>query len=299
MRSYPLIYKTLLLTLLFISSPLFAFNKDFKIVSDQIPTEFSLMFESMKMEIKTAKEKLQMVGLIQELGENLSTLQKEHLFLLLKSEVIKNVLEHKFDKVRQFDMTRLLIKRLENDYSKKQKYLNPFAQWIWRSILAELKHREKMGLITDKSFNPRAFEGSKQAEALRFQRYLGYILPWIDRMDSLNSPEFNQLTKEVSWIILRRINERSILFKRYASTLQGSTKVALFNIPPALLKINPDELKKIQSETPEPTLQEKSLKAKDDAQETVDKATPEDMSTISDDVIEAVDKSITPPVKTP
>ncbi|HXH73765.1 MAG TPA: hypothetical protein VNJ08_02300 [Bacteriovoracaceae bacterium] len=294
-----MIFKALFISLFCLSSLAQAFDKDFKIVSDRVPTEFTLLFNSLKVEIKTPKDKVIMVGLIQDMGENLSTLEKEHIFLLLKSEVIKNVLEHKFDKVREFDMTNLLIERLNGDFTQKEKYLSPFAQWIWRSILAELKYRQKMGLITAKSFNTRSFEGAKLAEAQRFQRYLGYILPWIDRMDSMNATQFNQLTKEVSWTILRRINERSILFKRFASTLKGESKVVLFNIPPRLLEIHPEDLKKMQNDTQEPTLKEKSLEAKDDAQTTVDKATPEDLSPISDDVIKSIDKTITPPVKEP
>lgn len=276
-----------------------AFDKDLKIESDRVPTEFALLFESMKIEIKSGKEKIQFVGLIQELGENLGTLEKDQIYLLLKSEVIKNLLQYRFDKVRQFDMTSLLIERLDNDYNQKQKYLSPFAQWIWRSIIAELKYRQKMGLITAKSFNPRSFEGAKLAEANRFQRYLSYILPWIDRMDSLTAAQFNELTKEVSWVILKRMNDRSILFKRYASTLLSGTKVKLFNIPQRLLEIHPEELKRIQNEPDEPTLKEQSEKEKSNAQETVDKVTPDDMSTVSDDVIKTIDKTITPPAKKP
>lgn len=289
----------LLLFLLLLPSLSLAFDKDLKIESDRVPTEFTLLFESMKIEIKSAKEKVQFVGLIQELGENLGTLEKDQIYLLLKSEVIKNLLQYRFDKVRQFDMTTLLIERLDNDYNQKQKYLSPFAQWIWRSIIAELKFRQKMGLITAKSFNPRSFEGAKLAEANRFQRYLGYILPWIDRMDSLTASQFNDLSKEVSWVILKRINDRSILFKRYASTLVGDTKVKLFNIPQRLLEIHPEELKRIQNESDEPTLKEQSEKEKSDAQETVDKVTPDDLSTVSDDVIKTIDKTITPPAKKP
>lgn len=276
-----------------------AFDKDLKIESDRVPTEFALLFESMKIEIKTAKEKIRFVGLIQELGENLGTLEKDQIYLLLKSEVIKNLLQHKFDKVRQFDMTTLLIDRLSNDFNQKQKYLNPFAQWIWRSIIAELKYRQKLGLITQKSFNPRSFEGSRLAEAMRFQRYLAYIMPWIDRMDSLDAAQFNNLTKEISWPILHRINECSLLFKRYAPRPPSESKIKLFNIPQRLLEIHPEELKRIQNESEEPTLKEQAEKERSDAQETVDKVTPEDMSTVSDDVIKNIDKTIAPPAKKP
>ncbi len=280
-------------------SSAWAFDKDFKIESDRVPTEFALMFDSMKLEIKTAKEKIHMVGLVKDLDENLGTFEKEHLYMLLKSEVIKDVLEYRFEKVRQFDVTVLLMERLEIDFKKKEPLLNPFAKWIWRSILAELKYRHGMGLITNQSFNPLTFNGAKLAEAQRFERYLHYMLPWIDRMDSLTAPEFNSLTKEVSWVVLRRINDRSLLFKRYASTTSNQPKSKLFNIPQRLLEINPEDLKKIQNSEAEPTLSEKSKKEKTEAEAIVDKVTPDDMSSVSDDVIKAVDETIAPAMKKP
>jgi len=288
-----LIYKILLLNfLLLIQSPAFGFDKDFKIESDRVPTEFGLLFESLKFEIKTDKEKFKMVGLIQEIGENLGILEKEHIFFLLKSEVIKNLLEFKFEKVRQFDVSTLLIERLEQDFSKKEKYLNPFSQWIWRSIIAELNYRRKSGFISNNSFNPSQFQGTKRAEALRLERYLKYIMPWIDKMDSLSASQFNQFSKEVSWLILERINDRSIFFKRYASTLVTDTKVRLFNIPQKLLDIHPEDFKKIQKgDSNEPDLQEKSQKAKSEAETSLEKINVDDMSPMAEEIIKTIDNA--------
>jgi len=288
-----LISKILLLNfLLFFSSQALCFDKDFKIESDRVPTEFALLFESLKFEIKTEKEKFRMVALIQDIGENLGILEKEHIFFLLKSEVIKNLLEFKFEKVRQFDVTTLLIERIEQDFAKKEKYLNSFSKWIWRSIIAELNFRKKSGFIGNNSFNTAQFQGSKRAEAIRFERYLKYIMPWIDKMDSLSANQFNQFSKEVSWLILERINDRSIFFKRYASTLVTDTKVRLFNIPQKLLDIHPEDFKKIQTEeSSEPDLKEKSIKAKNDAETTIEKINVDDMSPIADEVIKSIDNA--------
>jgi hypothetical protein len=262
----------------------FGFDKDFKTVNERVPLEFNYLFESMKINLKSPSEKIKFIGLCKELDENLGFLQTEHIFFLLKSEVIKNVLEFKHQKVRSFDMTTSLLKRIEEDFSKKESLLNPFSQWIWRSIIAELKHRETMGLITNKSFNPNFFEGSKKVDANRFSRYLNYILPWIDKMDSLSAAEFNQLTKQVSWIILRRLNERSLLFKRYASTASTETKVTIFNIPAKLLELHPEEIKRMQSDEAPLTLKEESQKEKLKAMEQVQAVSPDDLSPLSDEL---------------
>ncbi|WP_408098669.1 hypothetical protein ACJVC5_07085 [Peredibacter sp. HCB2-198] len=286
-----MISKLLLLILVLPLSAL-AFDKDFTAMSDRVPLEFTHLFNSLKMGIKTPAEKIQMVGICKELDENLGQLQKEHIFLLMKSEVIKNVLEYKFKKVRQFDMTLLLLDRLEEDFKNKEKYLNQFSQWIWRSILAELRFRRDMGLISAKSFNPNQFDGAKKVEAQRFARYLTYLMPWIDRMDSLTAPEFNNLSKEVSWVILRRLNERSLLFKRYASTATSNTKITIFNIPQKLLELHPEDIKRMQQNEVPLTLKEESEKEKTEATKQVQEVTPEDLSPLSDEINEELNKKI-------
>jgi hypothetical protein len=283
-----LIFKLLLL---FFSLSVFAFHKDFKTNNDRVPLEFQHLFTAMKLEVKTPIEKVQLVGICKELDDNLAFLPKEHLFLFLKSEVIKDTLEYKFAKVRQFDLTASLIERLERDLKTRESYLNPYALWIWRSVIAELKLRKDHGIITQKSFNPRVFEGAKLAEGLRFEKYLKYLMPWIDRMDSLPVNDFNALTKEVGWTVLRRINDRSLLFKKFASTAAGDTRLPLFNIPQKLIELDPEEIKGIQNEKLLPSsLRDESSKEKDEAAKTVEKATPTDMSPLSDDLSKEIDK---------
>lgn len=269
---------------LLIAGSALGFDNDFKTVNDRVPLEFNYLFDSMKISVKSPSEKIQLVGICKELDENLGFIQKEHIFLLMKSEVIKNVLEFKHKKVRSFDVTTFLISRLEEDFGKKQGLLTPFSQWIYRSTIAELRYRESMGLISARSFNPNNFEGAKKTEAQRFSRYLTYLLPWIDKMDSLSAANFNELTKEVSWVILRRLNQRSILFKRFASTATSDTKVTIFNIPGKLLELHPEDIKRAQSNQPDLTLKEESEKAKTEAAKQIQNVTPDDLSPLSDEV---------------
>ncbi len=292
-----MIYKFLLLIVF--SSSAWSFDKDFTTINERVPLEFNHMFDSLKLEIKTPSEKIRMIGLSKDLNDNLGFLQKEHIFMLLKTEVIKGTLEFKFDKVRQFDVNQLLIVRLEKEYENKKTYLNTFSKWIWQSILAELNHRKKMGLITAQSFNPGNFDGVKRADAMRFQRYLNYLFPWIDKMDSLDAAAFNKIAKEVSWTILQRINERSILFKRYASTATGDTQVTIINIPQKLLDLKPEDIKRMQEDQYPLTLAEQAKKEKAQASQEIDKVTPLDMSTMSDDVAKELEKKTAPPAPNP
>lgn len=281
-----------ILLLFFFSFNASAFDKDFKTINDRVPLEFNHLFESLKFSIKTSSEKIQLIGISKDLDQNLGFLQTEHIYLLMKSEVIKNVLGHKFKKVRSFDMTTFLISRLEEDLKKKQTFLTPFSQWIWRSIMAELKYRESLGFITTQSFNAANFSGPKATEAQRFSRYLVYILPWVDKMDSLSAPEFNDLTKQVSWIILRRLNDRSLLFKRFASTAASETKITIFNIPGKLLELHPEDIKRMQNNEEPLTLKEESTKEKTEAIKQVQEASLDDLSPISGEISEELGKEL-------
>lgn len=276
--------------LLLFASLSWGFDKDLRTVNDRVPLEFQHLFDSMKISLKTNSERLRFVGICKELDENLGQLQKEHIFFLLKSEVIKNILEYRHPKVRSFDVTTFLLDRLDQSYLRKQSLLTPFSRWIWLSIIAEMNHRKNLGLISAKSFNPGLFDGSKRIEADRFNRYLNYLLPWIDKMDSLDANEFNELTKKVSWIILNRLNERSILFRSFASTSAAETRVAIINIPSRLLELHPEDIKRMQSDEVPLTLKDKSEKEKTEASEQAQSLTPDDLSPLSDEVSKELDK---------
>jgi hypothetical protein len=118
-------------------------------------------------------------------------------------------------------------------------------------------------------------------------------------MDSLEASGFNKLSKEVSWLILERINERSLLFKRFASTATGDTKITIINIPQKLLDLKPEEIKQMQNDNIPLSLSEQSKKEKVQASEQIEKVTPLDMSSLSDDVSKELDKQTAEPQKTP
>lgn len=274
-----------------------AFDPDFKTINDRVPLEFNHLFESMKLQVKTPAEKLRLVGITQELNQNLSFLPKEHLFMLMKSEVTKNMLEHKFSKVRTFDVSTLLLDRIKNNFSQKERLLNPFAQWIFRSIIAELESRRDAGILTDKTFKVSSFTGTKRQEAQRFERYLTYLLPWIDRMDALSAADFNELVKAVGWKILDRLNNRSLLFKRHASSIVGDTELPVFNIPPKLNELGPQNIQRPPRNEAPITLQEASQREKSEAASEVENITPDDLSPVSDELNQELEKASEPEMR--
>ena len=108
----------LILILLF-SKLSFGFNKDLRTINDRVPLEFNHLFDSLKGSISSTQEKNKFINLCKELNENLGLLQKEHIFLLMKSEVIKHTLEYKHKKYNTHSVTTSLISQLEKDFQNK------------------------------------------------------------------------------------------------------------------------------------------------------------------------------------
>lgn len=276
------------ISLCFLSTKSMAFNKDFTLISDKTPYEFNIMFNSMRGQLKELNDQIKLIGYSEDLNRNLGFLEKEHIFLLMKSEVSRSVLEYRFDKTRQFDITTNLLEKLEKKFSEQERYLSEFSRWIWRSLIAELKYRQKLGLITQSSFNPTLFSGEKRTQAMRFQKYLHYLMPWIDQMDNLDHQRFNELALKVSWEILRKLNDRSLLFKNM-SYAQSSVETQLFNIPQKLQNLTPDKVKELQIIEENKTLQEKSLEEKSKASEQINQIEASDLSPLSDEISQKIE----------
>lgn len=276
----------LIFTLL--SSKAFAFNKDFTVISDKTPYEFNVMFNSLRGQLKKVDDQMKLVGYSEDLNRNLGFLEKEHIFLLIKSEVIKSVLEYRFEKSSQFDITTNLIEKLEKRFNDQERYLTDFSRWIWRSLIAELKHRQKLGLITQNSFNPELFSGEKKAQAVRFQRYLHYLMPWIDQMENLDHQRFNELSVKVSWEILRKLNDRSLLFKNM-SYAQGAEATQIFNIPAKLQNLTPDKVKELKFLEENKSLREESQRERSEATDQINQIEPNDLSPLSDEISKKIE----------
>jgi hypothetical protein len=269
-----------------------SFDKDFKTINDRVPLEFNHLFESLKGNISSIQEQKKIIDLCKELNENLGLLQKEHIFLLMKSEVIKHTLEHKHKKFNTHPINKTLISHLEQDFQNKQAKLSSFSKWIWESMVAELKYREGMNLISEKNFNVTHFSGPSRALALRFERYLIFLIPWIDKMLSLNPEEFNKLTRKVSWIILQSLNQRSLLFKQLSSTSSSETKIQIFNIPSHLAELKSlSSSEKTQSKKDTDTLTQESKMEKSRASEEIKNVSPDDLSPLSDEVTKEIEQN--------
>lgn len=285
-----MIFSTILLLL--ISTNLFGFSPDFKIINDRAPLEFNYLFESLKNSIKNENEKDRLIDISRKLDDSLGLLDKENIYFLMKVEVIKSVLEFKHKKFRNFNVTNSLIQTLENKLNENNNALTSFSIWIYRSIIAELKLRQNAGLITEVPFKEFAFKGVQKTEAMRFARYLNYLIPWIDKIDSLNADQFNSITYEISWTILERLLEKSRIFNQLSSSSSTNTRVSIFNIPTSFLTTvapSPTPESDLNSVT-EMSLQERSEIEKSKAIEQIQNLSPDDLSPLSDELNKELNK---------
>jgi hypothetical protein len=270
----------------------FSFDKNFKTINDRVPLEFNRLFESLRDNISDQKEKIRLVNVCTEIDDNLLGIQKEHIFFLLKSEVIKNVVEHKHKKFSTYPITSGLIIDLEKDLKKKQSNLTPFSNWIWDSVIAELKFRESENLISEKKFDKNNFKGSQKLMAQRFERYTIFLLPWIFNMLNLDPEEFNKLTQKISWNILNKISLRSLLFKKLSSNSFNETQFKIFNIPPNLIELKTEDTVKMQSDVNSRTnsLSEESLVEKNKASLEIQNVSLDDLSPLSDEITKEIEQ---------
>lgn len=286
-------FKLPLLLILSLSSVhVFGFNKDFTTVNDRVPYEFKLMFESLKDQANNKTDQFKLVALSQDLNTNLSPLAKNTIFFLMKSEIIKNVLEYKIPKSRPFTATTGSVQRLLSKWDLNQKSYTSFSRWIIQSVLAELKQADADGLIlAGDVIKTQNLSGEKQIKAIRFLRFMKYAASWCDQIENLSAAEFNQLAASVSWVAMDRLNQRALLLKRYASTSQSETTTVTFNIPGELVNLSPSEIKNLQ-EAPTPTLKEASEASRQEAKEQTQKLAPEDLSPLSEDIQKKIDQQL-------
>jgi hypothetical protein len=68
------------------------------------------------------------------------------------------------------------------------------------------------------------------------------------------------------------------------------TKVTIFNIPMKYLELQPEELKRINKEDSSLTLKDEANKEKLEASKQVQNLTPDDLSTLSDELTKELDQ---------
>jgi hypothetical protein len=161
-------------------------------------------------------------------------------------------------------------------------------------VLAELRLKNEEGLISELPFSTTKFEGGLKTKAIQFQRSLKYLIPLIDKMDSLNADEFNLLMKKISWQILERLNNRSLILKMNTYEQEKNQRFSLFNIPQKLIDMKPDEIKRMQSENQPRTLEEKANLEKMNALKQADQIMPEDLSPLSEEINRELEGKISP-----
>lgn len=255
----------------FYISNLWAFPNDFKLINDRTPIEFNVLFESMKNSLRDPVKQAELAVICNKINKGLAPLKVEQVKFLIMSEIYKTILEWKFPKnesnFSSSDLKRILFNRENN-----QNIYTPFSTSIILSIVADA---ERIAIDDNKLQN---------AEKKQIQQYVG---KWLKQADNLSPTDFNALTLEVSWEILKRIERESILFQELSSKAIEDVREDTFNIPQLNIQQPASKPK-----TPNSTISvsEQSEEIKEQSEKAMQKigVTPGDIS--SDDFSNAINK---------
>src|SRR5690606_17759044 len=103
------------------------------------------------------------------------------------------------------------------------------------------------------------------------------------QMDNLDHQRFNELSVKVSWEVLRKINDRSLLFNNM-SYAQASESTQLFNILVKLQNLTSDKVKELQLLDQNKSLREKALEERTKATDQINQIEANDLSPLSDEI---------------
>ena len=202
------------LLLALLPSIAWGFSKDFTLINDRAPLEFKIMFESMKNGLRDPVEQNRLVAYCGRINRGLAPLKKDQAMFLLKAEIYRTILDWKFPDNR-FQITDTSIKRVELNLITGQSIYSAFSVWMLEALLADVEKMKSTSTVNN-------------AESEMISRY---VKKWLSQADSLSPADFNTLTLQVSWKILERVREKSLLFQEISSEAIQATEEQTFNIP--------------------------------------------------------------------
>lgn len=271
--------------LLMLSFPVFAFHKDFKIVNERAPFEFKAVFETLKTASTAPEDQARLIAYAERINSGLGALKKDQVFFLFKSEVHKALLEWKFPESK-FNAGSHTLTRLRSTLSANQALYSPLSQWVIEALVADIDRYGKEGLL---EISPNTvFNEARRQKLLQLQKTLRYTRGWIEMADTNSAVDFNALTLKLGWVILERIQRKSLLLNRHTTTAVADTKELTFNIPEG--STQRPTAKHIPEAAEVPSANETSQRLKTEAGEAVENIAVKPSEIPAEDMSGAIDR---------
>ncbi|MFZ8933178.1 MAG: hypothetical protein ACO20H_06605 [Bacteriovoracaceae bacterium] len=207
------------LIFLFIITPLFAAPKKFVSVKE-VPAELAYLIDTIQEHEYTQEEVDQLMDLIKRLDYILPHLTKEEAFFLSKSEIYFNVLRqnrNKYD-VEADLLNKSTLSTLENLIKKNSEIYSPYALWLSKAILSDLKILFESSLFSVYKALKKDERPLKSSQAKVLDTKLKMLLPWFKKFTTLSPKDLEEELKYNQFDQLKavvRTSEKLLRFSRF------------------------------------------------------------------------------------
>jgi hypothetical protein len=209
-----------------------------------------------------SKEQAQEVITACELINNDTThMDSINLLFLIKSEIYKGLLNNQYlsygDSIQ---ISEVIVKSIEEKFKKFKISYSPFAQWIFNSIIEDLKpYREDNFLNRYQTVSRTNMK--EMSKSLNLQKALKYISPWIIALESQTPEMFNNTLTSISIDIFKLISRKTYFFKEFSYKFSERQRDGIFQIPKLDMGLE------AKPEIPDSSLQKKKEETKEAAKE--------------------------------
>lgn len=252
---------------------------NFILLSEAVPTEFSLMIEHLQHSELNTKQLKRFIVATELINKELSRTPNTNIMFLFKSEIYKGVLNNQYMKHNSLLQASTSI--LESTRHKLKKHhivYTDFSKWIINSLLEDFRPFLKKNFINQYQ-NVKRSNSVGMIRAKRLQKIMKYLSPWLSAFDKNIPEDFNKLCTKIIIDTIERISRKTYYFKTFTGHLVPQPETNLFAIPQ--IKFND---KKVSIPGDEKSLKEEAEERKEKAEKTIKSLDPDDLSGASSDI---------------
>lgn len=196
----------------------------------------------------------QVVNAAKVINEDLKSVPRENALFLVKSEIYKALLDNPLvHSGGEIIINEAMLKSVEKKLQSKSIIYGEFAQWIAKSILADLAAYRKDGFIS----RYQTVSGSdvkERARSLELRKLAKFLSPWLMAINEKSPEEFNKLTTEVAANLMLRIASKTYYFHQFASKYGNSNSAQAVD----MLAVPSIEASEKEQKLPSTSLKEES-----------------------------------------
>lgn len=237
--------------------------------TNKVPIEFQYLVEHLDMNVKDLNNIIENIKII---NSDLSALPKETTLFLLKFEVYKEVLNFNQQKdSNTIFLNTVYLDKVESKLKTNKAAYSRFGQWLIKSIVADYQPFREDEFINNLEA---ASKGSSTARKRyrEFKQVHKFNNFWLDRFEKLSTIKFNSLISELSKRTIVNLATKSYLFSKQYKNLGTLKSENLFILPVTIKETSEEEVKPEKKEN------------KSTAKELMEKISPEDLSSVSDEI---------------